>query len=176
MNEFFVRWVLIPGAIFSAYLVGQSLRKKMVQPTYKGNVQTLGRFDRGLLTFFKILTVIPLLLFLMGFIAKETEMMIVSAVMALAFMGITLFLKREYDMVYQENEEFFVLKAKKKEAQVFYKDIIDWQPGMNEILILDQTHRDQKYIKVNISMLRPEILLKKIAEKNSMVLFLIQTA
>lgn len=99
MNEFFVRWVLIPGAIFSAYLVGQSLRKKMVQPTYKGNVQTPGRFDRGLLTFFKILTVIPLLLFLMGFIAKETEMMIVSAVMALAFMGITLFLKREYDMV-----------------------------------------------------------------------------
>ena len=40
---------------------------------------------------------------------------------------------------------------------------MDWQPGYNEILISDQT-KEEEYIKVNISIFKPIILLKKIAD------------
>lgn len=165
MNESLVRWLIIPGIIFILFSIGQYLRRKLVKPTYKNNIQTPGKFDHCLLTVIKVLTIIPVTLLLLGLITKESEMAIVSAILTSIFIGLIFFLQREYAMSYQENDDFFILKAKKKEVKVFYDNIIDWQAGMNEISVLDRTNDSQKYTKVNISMLKPEMLLKKIAEK-----------
>lgn len=165
MNESIVRWLVIPGIIFILFSIGQYLRRKIVKPSYKNDIQTPGKFDNCLLTIIKVITIIPFTVMLLGLITKESEMATVGAVLSLIFIGLIYFLKREYDMSYQENEEFFILKAKKKETKVFYDDIVDWQAGMNEISLLDGTNNSQKWVKVNISMLKPEILLKKIAKK-----------
>lgn len=165
MNESLVRLLLIPGMIFILFSFSRYLRKHVVKPNNKDGVQTPGKFDNCLLTLIKFLTIIPAGLTLIGLITKEIEMTVVGAILTVIFIGIIFILKREYAMSYQENDEFFILKAKKKEVKVFYEDIVDWQPGMNEISILDRTSDPQKYTKVNISMLKPEILLKKIAEK-----------
>ncbi|MBJ8349116.1 hypothetical protein [Streptococcus zalophi] len=165
MNESLVRWVIIPGIIFLFLLIGRQLRKKVVKPSYKNNVQTPGKFDKFLLTLMIILTIIPVTLMVIGLIMKEIEMAMVSAILTLVFIGIILLLKRGYAMSYQENDEFFILKTKKKEVQVFYENIVDWQVGINEISLLDWTSDPHKYINVNISIFKPDILLKKIAEK-----------
>ncbi|MCR8967733.1 hypothetical protein [Streptococcus zalophi] len=165
MNESLVRWVIIPGIIFLFLLIGRQLRKKVVKPSYKNNVQTPGKFDKFLLTLMIILTIIPVTLMVIGLIMKEIEMAMVSAILTLVFIGNILLLKRGYAMSYQENDEFFILKTKKKEVQVFYENIVDWQVGINEISLLDRTSDPHKYINVNISIFKPDILLKKIAEK-----------
>ncbi|WP_231634400.1 hypothetical protein [Salinicoccus sp. YB14-2] len=49
-------------------------------------------------------------------------------------------------MSYQENDEYFILKAKNKKYYVLYEYIIDWQPSYNEIKVLDESRADGKYI------------------------------
>src|SRR5699024_12275748 len=65
---------------------------------------------------------------------------------------------------YEENFEYFILICRNKENQVFYENIIDWQPSFNEIKILDKTKSDKKYIRVNIKFFKPEIMLRKMAD------------
>ena len=72
--------------------------------------------------------------------------------------------KREYDMSYQENDEYFILKAKNREYKVFYENIVDWQPGYNEIKVLDESRSDVEYVRVNFAIIKPEILLRTIVE------------
>ena len=42
--------------------------------------------------------------------------------------------------------------------------MIDWQPSFNEIEILTENKIDDKYIKINIAIFKPEILLTRIIE------------
>ena len=90
--------------------------------------------------------------------------------MGLVFLGLTFLMgtsawlvKREYNMTYQENEEYFILKSKGKVKKVYYNEIIDWVPGYNEILLYNKN--DKKPIRVNVSIVQPEILLGYIAKK-----------
>ena len=118
MNEYLVRWLLIPGIIFILFSIGQYLRRNILKPSYKNDIQRPGKFDNCLLTFIKVLTLIPLTIMILGLFTKEAEMATVGAVLSLIFIGLSFFLRREYDTSYQENEEFFILKAKKKEVKV----------------------------------------------------------
>lgn len=164
MNSSIFRFVFIPLFIFIIYWLSSAVRNKLAKPKYKEDVQTPGLFDNFLLKLLTVLTVFSALLTVFGFFIQETEMTIVFLVMTVIFTVIVLFLKRQYDISYQENSEYFILKAQQKEYKVFYENIVDWQPSFNEIRILDKTKADNKYIRVNIAMLKPEILLRKIAE------------
>ncbi len=92
-------------------------------------------------------------------------MALVFGCFALILLGVTLLLRHSLNISYEENTEYFIMSTGNKEHQVFYENIIDWQPGYNEIKILDETKRDQKYIRVNIKIFKPEILLRKIADR-----------
>jgi hypothetical protein len=148
--------------------IAQYTRKKLARPAYeegdKNKIQKPGRFDNGILRLIQGLTIITAIFAVMGWIAGEMEMGIAFSVLTLVFGGVILLLKREYNMSYQENEEYFIYKHKNKEYTVYYENIVDWLPGYNEIQILDETNKDRKYIKVNVAMLKPEILLQKLLE------------
>lgn len=165
MDPFFIRWLGIFVFIFVGYTMAQSFRRKKAKPKYKNNIQMPGKFDNCLLNFIKGFTILPITLMVIGVIVKEKGMVIVSLVLTIIFIGMNLLLKQEYTMAYEENEDYFILTLKKTNIQVFYKNIVDWKPGINEIFILDQTKADEKYIRVNISILKPEILLRQIADK-----------
>lgn len=164
MNNSILRFVFIPLFIFIIYWLTSAIRNKLAKPQYKEEVQTPGLVDNFLLKLLTVIAVFSALLTVLGFFIQETEMAIAFLVLTVIFTVIVLFLKRQYDISYQENSKYFILKAQQKEYKVFYENIVDWQPSFNEIKILDKTKSDNKYIRVNIAMLKPEILLRKIAE------------
>ncbi len=157
-------FIFIPILVLTVHTLAQKTRKKLAKPKAQDNVQTPGTFDRLIYWIILVIAVLSTILMGLGWIMGEREMAIVFSVLTLAFWGIIALLKREYNMSYQENEAYFVLNAKGKEYKVYYEDIIDWAPSLNEIQLLDQTKEDKKYIRVNISMLHPEILLRRIVE------------
>lgn len=158
------RFVFIPILILIIYWMTSAIRNRLAKPKYKEDVQTPGLFDNFLLKLLTFLAIFSALLTVLGFFIQETEMTIAFLVLTVIFTLIVMFLKRQYDISYQENPEYFILKAQQKEYKVFYENIVDWQPSFNEIRILDETNSDNKYIRVNIAMLKPEILLRNIAE------------
>lgn len=164
MDTTFLRFIAIPIIIIVLSSLARVVRNKWVKPKTEGDVQKPGRFDGCLVKIIQGVTVFAAIFAVIGFIGGEMEMGIVFSVMALIFGGIVLLLKREYNISYQENNEYFVLNHKNQEYKVFYENIVDWIPSYNEISILDKTKEDQKYIRVNVSMVRPEILLSKIAD------------
>ena len=164
MNENFFRFILIPLIVLTVSVLARFIRNKFAKPKYEDNIQKPGKFDGCLQRIIQTITVISGIFAVLGLIAGEMEMGIVFSVMTLIFLGIIFLLKREYNLTYEENEEYFVLNHKNKEHKVYYENIVDWLPSFNEISILDKTKEDQKYIKVNVAMIKPEILLRKIAE------------
>ena len=158
------RFVFIPILILIIYWITSAIRNRLAKPKYKKEVQTPGLFDNFLLKLLTFLAIFSALLMILGFVIQETEMTIAFLVLTIIFTGIVMVLKRQYDISYQENSEYFILKAQQKEYKVFYENIVDWQPAFNEIRVLDETNLDNEYIRVNIAMLKPEILLRKIAE------------
>ena len=110
------------------------------------------------------LTRLLLLLAVLGILTKNKEMALVCEGLVFFFLVIVIILKHAQDTSYQENSEYFILKSGKKANQVFYKDIIDWQPSFNEVTILDKTKEDAKYIRVDVKIFKPEILLREIAD------------
>lgn len=124
MNASLVRWLVIPGITLLLFSGGQYFRRKVVKPSYQNEIQTPGKVDNYLLMFIRVLTFIPLTLMLLGFITKETEMAIVNAILTLIFIGINLFLKREYAMSYQETEDFLSLKREGKKYK--YSMMLLW--------------------------------------------------
>lgn len=95
---------------------------------------------------------------------QEMEMVLVMGAITLIYFALVFVLKRAHDTSYQENEEYFILTVQKKEYKVFYEDITDWQPFYNEIGVFDKTQPEKDYIRVNIKIFKPEILLRKIAD------------
>ena len=157
-------FIIIPIFLLIIYSIVINVRSKLAKLHYKKEVQTPGGFDTLIANLLTLLTFFSAVLTFFGIIIQETEMMIVFLVLTVIFTLIVMTLKRAHDTSYQENTEYFILRVQKKEYQVFYKNIVNWQPHLNEIRILDETSLDNEYIRVNISIFTPEILLRKIAE------------
>lgn len=164
MDNNLFRFIAIPVIIIVLSSAARFVRGKLAKPKTEGDVQKPGKFDGFLLKVIQSITVLSAIFAVFGFIAGEMEMGTVFSVMTLIFGGIVWLLKREYNISYEENEAYFILKHKNEEHQVYYENIVDWIPSYNEISILDETKEDRKYIRVNVSMVKPEILLAKIAE------------
>lgn len=158
-------YIYIPIIIFVLSLLVRIVRNRLVKPTVSTDgVQTPGGFDHFLLNLITGLTIFMGLMAIIGLLIREIEMAIVFGVMTAIFLAIMLWLRYEYKMTYQENDEFFIYNHKKKEYKVYYDDIEDWAQGHNEIKILDKTKPDENFIRVNIAMIKPNILLRKIAD------------
>lgn len=140
------------------------IRRKIYQPKYEDKVQNPGKLERLIVIVLIFIDVFLIVFSVIGILVKEMEMAVVFGCLAL-FILVTIFiLKRAHDTSYQENDEYFILKIRNKEYRVIYENIIDWQPSYNEIAILDKTFSTEEYIKVNIKIFKPEILLRKIAD------------
>lgn len=164
MNDHIFSYLLIPVLVFLAASLGKFMRAKFAKPDVKDGVQKAGRFERMIANVILTLAVLMLALAVFGVVLKEGEMALVCAGIGAVFFILYFIIKKEYAATYFENEEYFILKAKNKEVQVYYKDIVDWEPAFNEIVVLDETKPDSKYIHVNISIFEPKILLQKIVE------------
>src|SRR5699024_10915418 len=99
-----------------------------------------------------------------GILMQEQEMALVCGVIGLSFLGIGILLKRSQTVSYRVTDNHFTLRSGQKEETIYYEDIIDWQPALNEIKILDRTKEDGKYTRVNFRLFKPNILLRKIAD------------
>ncbi len=164
MNHPVFSFIILPLFLLTTYWLALKIREKLAKPKYEDKIQTPGGFDTFLLKILTFLTVFSGFFTLLGIAIRETEMAIAFLILTVIFTGIVLLLRRQYDMSYQENNDYFILNAQKKEYQVYYDDIVDWQPHLNEIRVLDESRGDEEYIRVNISIFKPEILLRKIAE------------
>lgn len=164
MNWNFLRYLVIPVLVFMVAMVVGRVRDKVYKPNYDDSIQTPGKLQGCLLKFLVVLDGILFIFALLGLIAGEMEMALVFGGLALIFLVCILIIRREYNTSYEEHADYFILNKGKKSYQVYYEDIIDWQPAYNEIAILDQTRVDNKYIKVNLKLFKPEILLRKIAD------------
>ncbi len=164
MDPRLITYIVIPIAVLTTMTLARKLRNKLAKPDVKENVQTPGRFERINLWVIRIIGVFTGLFTLLGAIAGEMEMTLVFLVLTLVFMGAVWLIKREYNMTYQENDEFFILHSKGKEYKVYYENIVDWLPGLNEIQLLDKTREEGDYVRVNVSIFHPEILLKQLVE------------
>ena len=164
MNNNIFSYVVLPLIIFAVYWLANLARKKLVKPKTDDGIQTPGGFDKFLLYLITFIIVFSAFFSILGFIMQETEMGTVFLVLTLIFTAIVLYLRRKYDISYQENNEYFIWMDRGKEYKVFYENIVDWQPYNNEIKIFDETHPDNDYIHVNIAMIRPEILLQNVLE------------
>lgn len=154
--------IFIP--IIILFILAPFVRSRLVKPKVTDGIQKPGRFDRFLVHFLTGLTVFIGLITLVGAISGESEMTLVFAIMTVIFLAITLLLKREYNMTYEENEDYFIYNHKNKVYKVYYENIEDWEPGYNEIKIADKTKPEESFVKVNIAVIKPTILLRKIAD------------
>lgn len=137
---------------------------KMYQYETENRVQRPGKLQKLTMVSLIALDSFLILFTIMGVSMGEREMTLVFGGLAFFFLVIILFLKRAYNTSYLENNEYFILRVRNEEYQVFYDDIIDWKPSFNEIAIVDRAKPNQKYIRVNIRFFRPEILLRTVAD------------
>ncbi|MBP1968522.1 type IV secretory pathway VirB6-like protein [Virgibacillus natechei] len=140
------------------------MNSKFFKPKYENKVQRPGKFQKFTMYILMVIGVFSLFGSVLGFLTKVTEMALAFGVIAVVTLAAVILLKRAYNTSYEENFEYFILISRNKENQVFYENIIDWQPSFNEIKILDKTKSDKKYIRVNIKFFKPEILLRKMAD------------
>ena len=165
MNDRILTFVIITLTTVILSSLARYIRNKIYKPKYENGVQKPGKLEGCLLKFLILIAVLLAMMAALGVSINDTEMAIVSGVFALIVFAIIILLKQAYSISYQENEEYFILKSRNKEVQVFYENIVDWQPSFNEIAILDKSKADEKYVKINIKLFKPEILLRKIADR-----------
>ena len=104
------------------------------------------------------------IMFILGIMAKETDMILVSGGLAIFTLAIIFFLKRAYDITYQENDEYFIVTSGKRKHHVRYDEIVNWKSTYNEMSVLDINQADEKFVRVNMKLFNPEILLREIAD------------
>lgn len=165
MNENVFRFVVLPIVILTVMGLTNFMRRKLARPEQAGDIQKPGKFDRFWAMVIKVLTVFVAIFTILGLVMGETEMTIAFLVLTIIFGGISILISRKFDTSYQENDDYFILKERKKEFKVYYENIVDWQPSFNEIKILDESREEDKFIPVNISMFTPEILLNKLVDR-----------
>lgn len=164
MDSTFTRYLFIALTVLVVQAIVRWVRNKIYKPKVEDGVQKPGKLERFIANLFIVLGSFLLLIAIMGFIAQEMEMALVMGGMSFLFFGITFILKRAHNTSYQENEEYFILRVRDKEHQVYYENIVDWKPSYNEISILDKMNPDSEFLRVNIKIFKPEILLRKIAD------------
>lgn len=164
MQNNFLRYLLIAVIVTVVSFGVRFVRHKLYKPKYEDNVQKPGKLETFIANFLLVLGVFLLLLTIAGLLMQEMEMVLVMGAITLIYFALVFVLKRAHDTSYQENEEYFILTVQKKEYKVFYEDITDWQPFYNEIGVFDKTQPEKDYIRVNIKIFKPEILLRKIAD------------
>ncbi|MEG0678626.1 MAG: hypothetical protein RR439_02140 [Carnobacterium sp.] len=156
MNDKMLTFFIITLTTIVISVIARYIRNKVYKPKYENGVQKPGKLEGFIIT---ILILIATLLALMAVLGVSMK------VLALFLFAIIVLLKQALKVSYQENTDYFILKSKNKEYQVFYENIVDWQPALNEIAILDKSRTDEKYVKINIKLFKPEILLRKIADR-----------
>lgn len=165
MNDKMLTFFIITLTTIVISVIARYIRNKVYKPKYENGVQKPGKLEGFIITILILIATLLALMAVLGVSMKETEMAIVSGVLALFLFAIIVLLKQALKVSYQENTDYFILKSKNKEYQVFYENIVDWQPALNEIAILDKSRTDEKYVKINIKLFKPEILLRKIADR-----------
>lgn len=165
MNNNNLTFLAIPLIVIIISLIAGYIRNKVYRPKYEDGVQKPGKLEGFVLNILIFIDALLAGMLILGISMKESEMAIVSGSLAFFILAIIVFLKQAYRISYQEKAEYFILTSKNKEYQIYYENIIDWQPALNEIAILDKTRSDEKYIKINIKIFKPEILLRKIADR-----------
>jgi len=164
MNSGVLTFIITPFILAVLMWLGVHLRKRFSKPKSENEVQRPGKFNIFILRFITLLAIFCAIPMGIGLIMGAIEMGTVFSVMAIMFGAAAVIIKREYDMSYHENDEYFILKAKNKKYHVLYENIIDWQPSYNEIKVLDESRTDGEYIRVSIAIIKPEIFLRKITK------------
>ena len=141
-----------------------SMSKKLHKPNVEGGVQKTGKLTGFLVKFFILIDVLLVGMFLIGLTGKVYDLAVVSGILVIVLTGIIVLLKHSYNMSYQENNKGLILKKGNTEYKVLLDNIVDWKPGFNEIGILDKSRSDGKFVNINITILRPEILLRRLAD------------
>lgn len=140
------------------------MSKKLHKPKLEGGVQKPGKLTGFLVKFFILMDVLLVGMFLLSLVGKIYDMAVVSGIFVIVLTGIIVLLKHSYNMSYQENNKGLILKKGNTEYKVLLDNIVDWKPGFNEIGILDKSRSDGKFVNINITILRPEILLRRLAD------------
>lgn len=139
-------------------------RKNYKQPKYSTKKQTPGKFNPFITKVPVVLLAVVILGTLTAIGMDDIEMTIAFGVLLTIFLVLFYFIQRKYDIAYQEKEEYFLLRLWKREYKVHYDDIIDWRPSIHGITVLDESQLEKGYIDVKMAVLKPEILLRKVAE------------
>lgn len=140
------------------------MNKRIHNPINKNGIQKPGKLTGYITKMIIIFDVLFFIILILGIIAKEKEMILVSGGLSIFTLGIIFFLKRAYDITYQETNEYFIVTSGKRKYQVRYDDIVNWKATYNEISVLDKNQADEKFVRVNMVLFKPEILLRKIAD------------
>lgn len=79
-----------------------------------------------------ILTIFSGIIAALGTISGEIEMAAVFFVMFIIFLVLSYFMRRKFDMTYQETDEYFILTNRQDEYKISYDNIVYWQWGSVE--------------------------------------------
>lgn len=164
MSDTFFTFIFLPPIVIAMIVITRYIRNKFYKPRYENGVRSPGKLEKFVLNLFIFIDGLLVSMLLLNIFMKDIEMVLVSGGLAVFIFAIILILKHAYRTSYQENAEYFILKSKKKEYHVFYENIIEWDSSFNEIGVLDKSKIDEDFIKVNIVIFKPEILLRKIAD------------
>lgn len=140
------------------------MKKKIYEPKYDNGVQKPGKIAGFITKYLIIIDVILLILLVSGAMGKDSEVTFVTGGLIIFVFAIILLLKHSYNTSYQENHEYFIINIGKKEHKIKYENIENWKPTFNEISVLDKTNIKNEYVRVNIVLFKPEILLRTLAD------------
>lgn len=140
------------------------MKKRIHNPKTKNGIQKPGKLTGFITKIIIFIDVIFFIMFILGIMSKETDITLVSGGVALFILALIFFLKRAYDITYQENNEYFIVSSGKTSHQIRFADIINWKSTYNEISVLDKNQTDGKFVRINMVLFKPEILLRKIAD------------
>ena len=140
------------------------MKKRIHNPKKENGIQKPGKLTGFITKMAIFIDALFFIMFILGILAKETDMILVSGGLAIFTLAIIFFLKRAYDITYQENDEYFIVTSGKRKHQVRYDEIVNWKSTYNEMSVLDINQADEKFVRVNMKLFNPEKLLRKIAD------------
>src|SRR5699024_7778364 len=156
---------LIVLALIILVIIAIRIQRKANKGKFKQNIQK----PRFLKTFFTrvmvVLTVLMGIFAVFGGFRGDMEMTIAFFVVFIIFAVLSYFMRRKFDTTYQETNDYFILRKRKKEYKVFFKDITYWNWGADgQIFILDSTKSDNEFISIRMDYFNPEILIRTLAD------------
>lgn len=159
---------LVPQLIILALIIIVSVaiwvQRKASQGKFKQNVQKPRQLKSFFTRVMMLLTILMGIFAALGAVMGELEMAIVFSVIFIMFTLFSYFMRRKFDMTYQETDDYFIFINKEDEYKVFYEDIVYWQWGINDLSVLDGTRADERNVHIRLDYFHPEILLRTLAE------------